>query len=351
TNSTPIGLEVQAQAFAFSTNSEAINNATFFQYKIINRSSSTLTETYFGHWADPDLGNATDDYVGCDVTRGMGYCYNADANDDLPAGYGLNPPTIGIDFLEGPLADPNDGIDNDRDGTTDEPGEQIIMSKFLYYNNVNGAPDGNPDGFAHFYNYLRGIWGDGLPMTHTCNGRDPGALANFMYPGTTDPDNPTNLTEASCGNPAGDRRFLESAGTFTLMPGAVNFITASVIWARDTINGSSLDSLKTADDIIQQFYDSCYEFTVSINEIEGNNCNLTISPNPFSLQTLIQFNCLTNDEFKFTLFDVNGKIVRKIEKITSNQITLKKENLESGIYFFKLENSKGKFTAGKLVVE
>ena len=31
-------------------------------------------------------------------------------------GYGFNPPAIGVDFFQGPLADPNDGIDNDRDG-------------------------------------------------------------------------------------------------------------------------------------------------------------------------------------------------------------------------------------------
>ena len=47
-------------------------------------------------------------------------------------GYGFNPPAIELTF-QGPLADPNDGIDNDRDGTVDEYGEQIIMSKFVYY--------------------------------------------------------------------------------------------------------------------------------------------------------------------------------------------------------------------------
>ena len=44
---TAIGLEIQAQAFAFSTNDE-INNMTFYNYKLINRSHNALNETYFG---------------------------------------------------------------------------------------------------------------------------------------------------------------------------------------------------------------------------------------------------------------------------------------------------------------
>jgi len=61
----------------------------------------------------------------------------------------LNPPALGVDFFQGPIADKNDGVDNDRDGCVDCTfledslgntvsydddilGEQIIMSKFVY---------------------------------------------------------------------------------------------------------------------------------------------------------------------------------------------------------------------------
>ena len=71
----PIGLEIRGQAFGFATNDE-LNNMTFYSYEIINRSTYTLTNTYFSQWVDPDLGYANDDYVGCDVARGLGYCYN-----------------------------------------------------------------------------------------------------------------------------------------------------------------------------------------------------------------------------------------------------------------------------------
>lgn len=109
----PIGLEIRAQAFAFNMNDE-INNMTFYSYEIINRSTFTLQNTYFSQWVDPDLGYAFDDYVGCDVKRGLGYCYNGKATDGPGVGsYSGNPPAIGIDFFQGPYLDP-DGMDNPK---------------------------------------------------------------------------------------------------------------------------------------------------------------------------------------------------------------------------------------------
>ena len=182
----PIGLEIQAQAFAFSTNDE-INNMTFYNYKLINRSHNALNEAYFGVHVDPDLGNYQDDFVGCDVARGLGYCYNGDENDETAEGYGVNPPAIGVDFFRGPIADEGDGIDNDLDGIIDEIGEQIIMSKFMYFNN-DASVTGNPDIAQDFYNYLQGKWLDNKPMTYGADGRDDSSpLCSYMFPGDTDP--------------------------------------------------------------------------------------------------------------------------------------------------------------------
>jgi hypothetical protein len=52
----PIGLEIRAQAFSFATNN-ALNNMTFYNYEIINRSTFTVLQTYFGQWIDSDVGN------------------------------------------------------------------------------------------------------------------------------------------------------------------------------------------------------------------------------------------------------------------------------------------------------
>ena len=113
TGADPIGMEIRGQAFTFATNDD-INNMTFYNYELINRGTQTLYDTYFGYFTDGALGDPTDDYTGCDVNRGLGYYYNGDNLDSDNGGwkgYGSTPPSVGVDFFEGPFQD-DDGIDN-----------------------------------------------------------------------------------------------------------------------------------------------------------------------------------------------------------------------------------------------
>ena len=309
TGGASIGLEIQAQAFAFATNDE-VNNMTFYNYKIINRSSTQVTNNYFGVFVDADLGFFRDDYVGCDVPRGLGYCYNGDADDEGPTGYGINPPAVGIDFFRGPLADPNDSIDNNRNCIIDEPGEQIIMARFVYYDN-DFTDWGNPVTATHYYNYLRGIWKNGQIMTYGGNGHGGGTGSTsipclFMFPGDTDHDwewgtggdcfsntqaaGQADWDEYIAGNNAADRRFLHSAGPFTLQPGAVNTITTGAVWARATQGGpqASVNILRIVDDKAQALFDNCFSILngpdapdITLRELD-KEIILTVSNSPAS---------------------------------------------------------------------
>jgi hypothetical protein len=283
TGGASIGIEVQAQAFAFQTN-DAINNMTFYHYKVINKSSFRLDSTFFGVWCDSDLGSASDDYVGCDVGLGLGYCYNGDLVDDNPpAGqipYGINPPAIGIDFFEGPYADPN-GLDDPANSVPESfvhygngkiDDERIGMKKFVYYNN-DGTPEGNPNGSVDFYRYLNGYWRDGTSMTYGGTGHLTGVPCNYMFPGTSDQPTATSpgnfgtngspqaaWSEETVGNVPADRRFMESAGPFTLQAGAVNTVTTGVVWARATQGGNlaSVTLMKGADAKAQDLFNNCF---------------------------------------------------------------------------------------------
>jgi hypothetical protein len=291
TGGEPIGVEIHMLAFAFTT-ANAVNNMTFYRQTVINRSSNVLNETYMGQWVDSDVGKFNDDYVGSDTLRGLGFSYNADADDDGAAGYGLNPPAIGVDFFQGPLADPGDGIDNDKDGLIDEPNETIIMSKFVYYNN-DFSLIGNPEVAQHYYGYLTGFWKDGLPIVDNYsnggegNGYPPagdGPVTNYMFPG--DPCNDLGWTEDNADNPRNeDRRFLQSAGPFTLQPGAVNEIVTGVVWARGFFNDQfgSVCELFSADDVAQALFDSNFQL------LDGPDApELTISE--YSRELLLNWN-------------------------------------------------------------
>lgn len=261
----PIGVEVRAQAFAFRTNDE-INNMTFYSYEIFNRSSFVVNQTYFAVWNDADLGGYLDDYVGCDISRGLGYMYNANSADPTQGGskgYGDFPPAVGCDFFRGPLADPNDGLDNDQDGTFDELGESIGMSKFLYYNNNIGGFNPNttnPDIASHYYGYMTGFWKDNTPFTEGGNAYLGSIPTSFVYNG--DPVTGTGWTERTSGNLPGDRRFIQSAGPFTLKPGQLNYITFGIPWAQAGIKGGNLASitlLRIADDKAQALFNNCFK--------------------------------------------------------------------------------------------
>jgi len=289
TTGEPIGMEIRAQAFSFSSNDE-INNMTFYNYELINRGTQTLYNTYFGFFTDGALGNPTDDYVGCDVNRGLAYYYNGnnvDADVNGYKGYGASPPACGVDFFEGPYQD-NDGIDNAfgigsnealngigfGDGIIDN--ERFGMRRFLYYSNTtNGANPSQTDPIkaTDYYNYLQGKWKDGTHFFYGGNGHisDPEANPNmpcdFMFPGDTDPLGwGTNgspqipWTEQTAGNVPNDRRFLESAGPFILTPGSVNNITVGVCWARSTSIDpfASVELLKYADDKAQALFENCF---------------------------------------------------------------------------------------------
>lgn len=302
TGGTPIGLEIRAQAFAFTTNDE-INNATFYSYEIINRSTHRLTETYFSQWVDADIGYAWDDYVGCDVLRGLGYAYNGVAVDGSGRfdHYGAQPPAIGVDFFQGPYMDP-DGMDNPKYNFIFDPGtgdtlkvqicdesingvnfgngivddERFGMRRFVYHNNTGvPPPQTDPRYAAEYYNFLRGIWKDGTRMLYGGNAHISsgayGPEADFMFPGDSDPcdwgtggippNGPRYWTEETAGNLPHDRRFMQSAGPFTLEPGAVNYITVGIPWARASAGGpfQSVELLRLVSDKTQRLFDNCFK--------------------------------------------------------------------------------------------
>lgn len=256
TQGEPIGVELKTTAFAYATN-DALNDATFYTTEILNRGFTDLNETYFGQWADPDLGNYSDDFVGCNVGLSLGYCYNGDDDDEGVLGYGLNPPSIGIDFFEGPKYD---SITPQGDIIEVELG----MSKFVYYNNNFDPVSGNPRRANDYYNYLRGRWMNGAQIQYGGNGitNTNGQECSYMFPDLTDPAFPNERwTERTAGNTPADRRFLQTSGPFTLKPGAVNKITVGVVWARTNFGGAvgSLNLLFVASEQAQELFNNCFK--------------------------------------------------------------------------------------------
>lgn len=384
----PIGMEIRAQAFAFATDDE-INKMTFFNYELINRGTQTLYDTYFSQYVDIDLGNYNDDYAGCDVTRGLGYMYNGDLDDEANAGrpgYGTNPPAIGIDFFEGPYQDA-DGIDNPGpvfDSLTQTYtiptvaaaiagggivykglgigyGDDIIdnerygMRNFTIYTGTGGAAGQTDPGAAvQYYNYMKGLWQFGDQLVYGGTGFPSGSgstatQTNYMFPADSDTLNwategqaplydgwsefePTG--QGSSSNPPGDRRFVQSAGPFTLKPGAVNNITVGIVYAR-SFQGeifSSVNSLKVADTKAQALFDNCFRIlepptapVLSCQEL-GNELILMLE-NPIGISNNENEGYIEEDKINIPEQGPNGENYDRFYRFEGYQIFQMKDEL------------------------
>lgn len=263
---TAIQMEIQVQAFAYTT-SDDINNMTFQRYKLINRAQEDILDTYFAMWVDPDLGCFTDDYVGCDTTRSLAYVYNEDELDGAPGGctcdggvetYCDEVPILGVDYFRGPRR-PLFDADGNVIGE-----EELGMSSFIYVNNggIGEPPPGTTDpGTAdEYYNYLQGIWRDGSPLQAAGDGYDEGGAPETRYVFSDAPNLNGGFSMVENDLPFGDRRTIQASGPFTLQPGAVNELIIGVVWVPDqTYPAPSLQRLQTADDLAQDLFDGCFD--------------------------------------------------------------------------------------------
>lgn len=257
-----MGIEVQTSAFAYSSQ-DFLNNATFYNYRVINRGALTIDSTFISVWDDADLGYYQDDFIGCDTTRGLGILYNGVPNDGAQANYpvnsyGANPPQIGLDFFKGPKKTITvNGVKRD---TT------LGMTIFTYYNN-DFSNIGNPTNGVQIYNYMTGSIRNGDRFINDFAGPgivstgfgSTGTPVNAVFTG--DPGDKTTWSECTCGNQPGDRRFIFSSGPFQLVPGAVNDITFGTIWANGAggCPNTSFKAIKSIDDGAQALFDNDFK--------------------------------------------------------------------------------------------
>jgi hypothetical protein len=217
----PLGIEIQQTTFAFDWKG-ALGNVVFISFKIINKLTNRLDSTYVAVWCDPDVGGASDDYVGCDTDLSMGYAYNATNQDNV---YGATPPAVGYDFFQGPIGD---------------LGDELPMTSFNMYINAT-----DPRATLESYNYMRGLDLDGAVVT------DPTTdlPTKFMLPG--DPVANTGWLDS---DPA-DRRFMVNTGPFTMMPGDTQQVVVGIVVGQGNDRLGSVSVMKFYDQTAQVAFD------------------------------------------------------------------------------------------------
>ncbi len=246
----PIGIELHTLVWAYSQTGP-LSNMVFKKYTVINKGIEDLTDAYFSQWSDPDLGDAFDDFVGIDTTLSLGYVYNGLAKDEV---YGV-PPAAGYDFFQGPIV-PSPGDSAVYNFSHRQGFRNLKVTTFAFYINSSSVyrdPDLKvPNGSVQMYNYMQGRLYNGRLY------RDPTTDKDVTICLAGDPITGEGWVDGIINSP-GDRRFLMTAGPFTLAIGDTQEVVVSTIVAQGADRMSSIKVLKFYDKFAQLAFDNNFD--------------------------------------------------------------------------------------------
>ncbi len=367
TGGLPLGIEVHDRSFSYNEptiadSMKVINYTTFYNYEVINRSSTNYNNVYMSIWIDADLGYYLDDYIGTDTLNNFGYAYNGNNYDGL-AGcsdcYGSKLPMMAYALMPQAAA-LTDGIDNNNNSLIDEPGENFKLNFTTYYNNNIGAfppATTNPDTALHYYNYMKGYWKDGSQFKPAGTAYNPTLNinpTNFVYTGN--PQTNTGWTEGTANNLKGDRRILCTVGPFNFPATKKVEFEYAFVFSRDTtLNNVNTNFALLQKDVrnVRHYHNTqntaCTPLvTVGLKENKNSLSNLWIYPNPTNEN--ININLDHNAETAtLKIYDIIGKMICETVIKNTYQSTIDMSNYSSGVYF--LEVREGEFKRVEKIIK
>ncbi len=338
---------------AWGYNQTNLQDVQFIKWEIINKGPYAWNKLFISIVSDPDLGDATDDYIGCDTLRNLSFCYNSTNYD---ATYGANPPAFGFRILKG---------GRNKNGN---PPYEIGFTSFSQFAGYGNAPcEFDPNGEA----YPAYLLMQGFKKDSTCwmdVSQTPPKRTKFIYTG--DPESNTGWTEMkgsmkNCNrdttgviyttNPSGDRRMVMSSGAnnFSVLPNDTQTIIVAQMIARGSSNLNSVTMLKLLADSVLNFYNTYVIDTGHYSPPVPTDYFLFQNyPNPFNNKSIIKFEIPITTETKLIVYDILGRevkiLVNEIRQPGFYEAIFDGTNLASGVYLYRLQA--GNFTTTKRMV-
>ena len=271
--SEPLGLELQVTVWAYKR-LDLLGNVHFRRLRMINKGGVELTaggslgsfyidSMYVCQWSDPDLGDYSDDLVGCDSLLSLGYVYNA-GNDAVFQSYHIPTPAVGYDFLQGPIV-PSPGDSAIFDLRRRSGFRNLGMTSFAYFS--ANSPYSDPQsynyefGAGRWYKMLRGYAPTGSMATVDEPYAVPPGYDPTRYPLSGDPVQHTGFLDGlgtSYSFAPGDRRLLLNTGPFSLAPGDTQEVVTAIVAGLGADQLSSIVVMKSVDVFAQAMYDNLF---------------------------------------------------------------------------------------------
>ncbi len=329
----PLKADIKQLNFSLDV-SGALGNVIFSQYTIINRSNDLWSNMYISVWSDDDLGDATDDRVGCDSSLSMCYTYNGSNNDPI---YGTAPPAVGFVLLKGAYVNTANNNDTVRycinKTNIQRTGYRDLKMRVFNYS-INGNQwFHDPDDFIQSYNLMKGLKIDGSHFTHPA-----GYITTLPFSG----DPVTGL--GWLAGASDDYRLFLSSGPVNMNPGDTQVIVTAQVIARGNTTLNSITMLRNYVNELKQFYNSCYTSTpIGVIGQSGFVKRFSLKqnyPNPFNPVTTIQYEIPYRSEVTIRVFDVVGReIFRSVDNRNAGAYDTRFDGTDfsSGIYFYSIE--------------
>lgn len=259
-----IGLEMQMTLWAYS--SELFSNMIFERTRLIYKGTPTtpansrIDEMFITQWSDPDEGDFSNDFAGCDTTLSLGYIYNSVAVDAIYRDrFGLPPAAMGFDFLQGVIV-PGAPTDTAIFDLKKRPGfKNLPMTTFTYF--AAGSQRSDPDlgsysGSLQWYNLMRGC--EPRPEYPSCLTLKNHLGQDTRFELSGDPVAGTGDLDGRAFAP-GDRRIVLATGPFTMAKGDTQEVVVALIGGLGGDNLSSITILKNNDQFAQQAFDKLFK--------------------------------------------------------------------------------------------
>jgi hypothetical protein len=89
---------------------------------------------------------------------------------------------------------------------------------------------------------------------------------------------------------------------------------------------------------------------VSADEIAINKNDVNIFPNPFFYSATLQAQKPLQSA-TLIIYDMLGKEIKRMENLNGTEITIQRDKMKSGMYFYSLSDKAGVIGNGKMVIQ
>lgn len=169
------------------------------------------------------------------------------------------------------------------------------------------------------------------------------------------------IYDASCGqgipgcvSPYFDYQHIPMRYFDELLPVRMSFIDGLIhkaTWVND--GPSSLSFGPTSDDemmvLVLMYVESLEGLTVATQEAQQTLEGVSVYPNPMEAMAMLTL-APEIQNAQVGLYDMLGRQVRSWKQGNADHIIIEKAALQAGIYTYRVEDGKGRFTTGKLVI-